>query len=265
MKFSAFKWAGIFLLIFGFIAIILTPLSKPPVKPVKVKKERLQKPLAVKGKIVIVIDDWGYHLNNLKTLSQIKQPLTCAVLPNLKYSKTLARELSARGCEIILHLPMEPKEKYNLEDNTLTTGMTDQAIRQIIQDDLSSVELAKGVSNHMGSQVSLDKRVAALVLEMVKSKGLYFLDSFVIKGSVFGDLAGQKGVRFAKRDIFLDNQKSFEHIRGQLLQLQKIAAKRGYAIGIGHDREDTLLALKKILPEMEKEGYKFIYLSQVAR
>ena len=68
----------------------------------------------IKGKIAIVLDDWGYNLNNLKTLKKIRYPITASILPNLSYSKALAGELHKRSIEIILHLPMEPLEKFFL-------------------------------------------------------------------------------------------------------------------------------------------------------
>src|SRR4030042_1073236 len=59
---------------------------------------------AIKGKIAIVIDDWGYNLHNLETLKTIRFPITASILPNLSYSKFLARELYRHNIEIILHL-----------------------------------------------------------------------------------------------------------------------------------------------------------------
>lgn len=89
------------LLLFVFIAVILT----------SVDKKIIRKAVPIKGRIAIVIDDWGYNLNNLEIAEGIKQPLTCAILPNLNNSLLVAQKLNNLGFEIILHLPMEPKEK----------------------------------------------------------------------------------------------------------------------------------------------------------
>jgi polysaccharide deacetylase 2 family uncharacterized protein YibQ len=267
MNKTTLKFLVIILFFLGFVGVILTPLAKKktPLKPVAHKTAVVKKPLLIKGRIAIVIDDWGYNLSNLQIIRQIKQPLTCAVLPALKHSAALSQQLNNLGCEIILHLPMEPKEQYDLEKNTVTTVMPAKKIREIIEQDLSSVGLAKGISNHMGSKVSQDPKTAAVILAQAKLRGLYFFDSFVIKDSVFPDLAREMKVRFAQRDIFLDNQGNFEYIRSQLEKLKNLAARNGLAIGIGHDRKNTLLVLKEVLPEIEKEGYEFIFLSQAVR
>lgn len=238
-----------------FIALILSAVNKKP----PFKKE-----IALKGKIAIVIDDWGYHLNNLETVGRIKQRLTCAVLPNLINTEAAARKLHNSGFEIILHLPMEPKERYRLENNTVTLGMDARQIGGILKKGLASVRFAKGVSNHMGSRVTEDNIMSALILAEVKKNKLYFLDSFVTARSGCPALAKKMKVKFAKRDVFLDNLDDPEYIKGQLLKLKSLANKKGKAIGIGHDRANTLRVLKEFLPRIEKEGYKFVFVSEVA-
>ena len=81
-------------------------------------RPRLPRPApAARAEIAIVIDDWGYNLNNLRILNSVKLPLTVSILPNLSYSKTIAEVAHAHGFRVILHLPMEPYEKARLEKN----------------------------------------------------------------------------------------------------------------------------------------------------
>jgi len=239
-----------------FIALILSPHHKKPEhKP----------PVAYKGKIAIVIDDWGYHLDNLETAKQIKEHITAAVLPNLKNTQAVSQELHAAGWEIILHLPMEPKEKRRLEKDTITIGMDQAQIKEILDRDLNMLVHAKGVSNHMGSLVTEDVKTIKIVMAELKKRKLFFLDSFVTAKSVCGPLAKQMKLRFAQRNIFLDNEDDPEYIKGQLNLLKKTARTRGLAIGIGHDRKNTLLILKELLPQFAREGYKFVFVSEIAR
>jgi len=255
MKNKTFMALGIILVLLVFIALILIPLHK--------KAPVVKKAPKISGRMAIVIDDWGYSLNNLGIIERIKQPLTCAILPGLKNSNLVMEKLNNLGFEIILHLPMEPKEKFNLENNTITLKMDAQEISNIFDKDLASVTLAKGVSNHMGSAITEDKKASARVLAEAKKRGLYFFDSFVTSKSVCPALAKKIKIRFVKRDVFLDNQDGFGYIRGQLIKLKNLARTKGTAIGIGHDRKNTLLVLKEMLPQLEKEGYKFVFLSQV--
>jgi len=249
------------LLFLVFIALIISPHYKKPKVLPKVKKAA---PI-YKGRIAIVIDDWGYHLDNLVIVKSIKQPLTCAILPNLKNSKAVAESLHSFGLEVILHLPMQPKEKYNLEKNTITLGMNARKIKEIIAGDLVSVIYAKGVSNHMGSAITENRESSLLVMSEVKRHNLYFLDSYVTANSSCPEIAKEIKLRFAKRDVFLDNNSDPEYIKGQLIKLRDLSKKHGTAIGIGHDRKNTLTVLKEMLPQLESQGYKFVFLSEVAR
>jgi len=219
----------------------------------------------VKGKIAIVLDDWGYNTRNLKFLDNLKYPLTFSVLPNLPYSASVARQLNRRGFEVILHLPMEPREEFRLEKGTVIISMDAEEIRRIIEADLKSVNPVKGVSNHMGSRATADLRTIKVVFKELKKKRLYFLDSLVAGSSVCQQVAKEERISFAVRDVFLDNEEDPAYIRGQINQLKVKAEIHGYAVGIGHDRKNTLEVLRETMPQLAKEGYRFVFVSEVAR
>ena len=230
----------------------------PVVTPVKIPSE-------LKGKISIVIDDWGYHLDSLDILDGKYYPITAAVLPNLDTTRDVARGLHKRGYEVILHLPMEPNEKLGLEKDTILTSSNDTEIRNIIGKDLSETPYVKGMSNHMGSRATSDLRTMTIIFKTLNKKRLYFLDSYVSPDSVCTDLADKMRVSFARRDVFLDNEPEPDYIRNQIRKLKLLAGAQGWAIGIGHDRKSTLEVLKEEMPKLEKEGYKFVYVSELVK
>ena len=219
----------------------------------------------VKGEIAIVIDDWGYNLNNLYFLDEIKYPLTVSILPNLGYSKIIASALKKQGAEIILHLPLEPHEKFRLEQNTILTSMDEETIRNIVTQDLDDIHYAGGVSNHMGSKATEDRRTMGIIFRELKKRNLFFLDSLVSARSICFSLAKSMHLGFARRDIFLDNKEEAGYIRGQLHKLKARARVYGRAIGIGHDHKITLEVLKEVMPELEKEGYQFVFVSELVK
>jgi len=259
-KAKAYKIAVIVLsaLVVMQALVIILLMVKPPARFPKPPPGPM-----VKAKIAIVIDDWGYHLTNMEIASQIKYPLTMSVLPNLAYSREAAEELHRMGFEIILHLPMEPREKYQLEKNTVMTSMTEGAIKRILDKDLAAVPYVKGVSNHMGSAATADTKTMQAVFKELKNRQLYFFDSFVHPKSICLDLAEKMGLRFAKRDIFLDNKEEYAYIAEQVHKLKMRAKLKGWAIGIGHDRSITLEILKELMLQLEKEGYKLVFLTEL--
>lgn len=214
-------------------------------------------------RIAIVIDDWGYSMRNVEAARSIGLPLTIAVLPNLRYSFTVAQALHERGHEIILHLPMEPQGATPRERDTVLTGHTPDELRRIVAQGLESVTYARGVSNHTGSRATEDEATMRMLLGELRARSLYFLDSYVTVNSLGASLAASIGLPHARRDIFLDNTDDPEYIREQLARLKQKADEQGYAVGIGHDRSTTLAVLGQAMPEMEKEGYEFVYVSDV--
>ncbi|MDP3143030.1 MAG: divergent polysaccharide deacetylase family protein [Candidatus Omnitrophota bacterium] len=219
------------------------------------------------AKIAIVIDDWGYNLRNENFLSEFNYPVTISILPHLAYSSQIAYLTRKNNKEIILHLPMEPHERkeIHLEKQVVFTHMNEKEIIQTLNDALKSVPFSSGVNNHMGSRATEDERVMAILFRQLKKKKLYFLDSFVTSYSICESLAEKMNVRFVQRDVFLDNQADYKYIVGQLQLLVKKAKKKGFAVGVGHDRQLTLQAIKDFAPAFEKQGIKLVFVSEAVK
>lgn len=261
-KIAVFALACLAILEAIFLIILLIKYPKEKIKP---KIPAKPPKIALKGKIAIVLDDWGYNLNNFHVLERIRYPLTMSVLPNLNYSQAAAEKLHDLGFEVILHFPLEPHEKLNLEKNTVTTSMSEAQIKEILNRDIDSVPYVVGISNHMGSKATEDKRIMKIIFSELKDRRLFFLDSLVSGKSICTKLAKEMNLKFAKRDIFLDNQENPEYIKKQINKLKIKAQKYGSAIGIGHDRPVTLSVLQEVMPQLEKEGFKFVFVSDILK
>jgi uncharacterized protein len=222
-----------------------------------------QKPF--KGKIAIVLDDWGYNQAVLAPVLNLKTPITYAILPNLAFSQKIDQAVIANGGEIILHLPLEPHNaaKHPLEKNTILTTMNKQEISEITLADINSLPNLRGINNHMGSKATEDENVMSAIFEIIKQKNLYFLDSYTSNHSVLTDLAARKNITLLKRDVFIDDVNDKENIKNQLIKAKDIAQKTGVVIVIGHAKALTIETLGEMIPILEKQGYKFVYLSQL--
>jgi polysaccharide deacetylase 2 family uncharacterized protein YibQ len=264
-NFKTATWILSGLVILQALIIFLLATSRPQPKKALPKKALPKAVVPLKGKIAIVLDDFGYNLNNLALLKTIREPLTVSVLPNLGYSQVVAEKLNASGFEVILHLPLEPKEKYSLEKDTILTSMKEEKIKGIISQALKSIPFVRGVSNHMGSKATEDEKTMNIILSELKRRRLYFLDSLVTGASVGRSVSRKIGLGFARRDIFLDNEKDADYIKQQLDKLKARAERLGQAIGIGHDRKLTIEVLKEVIPKFKKLGFKFVYVSDLVR
>ena len=113
-----------------------------------------------------------------------------------------------------------------------------------VRDNLARVPHAIGVNNHMGSRFTEDRQAMHAFLEVIRSEGMFFVDSTTSAESIGMDEAREMGIRTARRNVFLDNVHTQEDICRQLKELISIARKKGWAIGIGHPNEATLTALE---------------------
>ena len=217
-----------------------------------------------KGRIAIVLDDWGYSTRQLPAVSEISQPLTISVLPNLPYSAAVARAAHEDGDEVILHMPMEAQSSAEpKEHEIISTGMSREQVIDLMGRSLASVPFARGMNNHQGSKATADAGVMKVVIGEAKRRNLYYLDSVVTPQSVCGRVAKELKARFARRSVFLDNDLDPAAIRQSLVHLAKAAAKEGKAIGIGHDRPATLQVLEAELPALEQAGYTVVPASEI--
>ena len=218
------------------------------------------------AKVAIVIDDFGYNTNNLGAFFGIKEPLTFSVLPNLRRSRDVAIAAKEHGDEVILHLPLESHRRdVKEEPDTIKQGETGKEVTARLAKDMESVPGLRGVSNHMGSKATEDKELMSGIFAYLKKHNLYFFDSLTSEKSVCRECAGAAGLRFAQRDVFLDNDNNAGAIEKQLVEVQRLAVKRGRAIAICHDRKLTAAVLARIMPQMAKDGIEFVYLSEMVK
>ncbi|MEI8176318.1 MAG: divergent polysaccharide deacetylase family protein [Candidatus Omnitrophota bacterium] len=218
--------------------------------------------------IAIVLDDFGNSYQNIEAVMNINRPMTFSILPHLPYSKKISERVHRRGFEAILHLPMEAHKEdrpVRSEPGTITTAMNQDEIISRMESALACTPYVEGVSNHQGSKATESEAVMRPLLLALKKKGLFFFDSFSSGKSVGAKVARETGIRFARRDVFLDNNEDFKAIKAEMDILVKRAKKNGYAIGIGHDRKRTVAALALLVMEAEKEGVEFVPLSRLIR
>ncbi|MBN1794417.1 MAG: divergent polysaccharide deacetylase family protein [Candidatus Omnitrophica bacterium] len=222
--------------------------------------------------VALVLDDFGYNTQNVERIFRLHAPVTFSILPNLPYSAEVAGRVAENGHECLLHLPLEPHadtpetyEEMPLEDQTIHSRMGRAQILQITRRAIAGVPGALGVSNHMGSKATEDPYVMGVIFDVLKGRDMLFLDSLVTGSSICGQLAAEKGIRFAKRDVFLDAQQDRAFIEGKIDRLIQIAKEQGYAVGIGHDRTQTIEVLEDMIDEFKQHGIELVHISHLAQ
>ena len=219
------------------------------------------------GRIAIVLDDFGSSsIHLVERFCALPQTLTLAVLPNEGEIGKIIDLAERHGHEVLAHMPMEPENfpEKNPGTNSIFVSQDSSRIRELVRRALRKIPSAVGLNNHMGSRATADRRVMTYVLREVDRRGLLFLDSRTASASVAYEVAQSLGIPSASRDLFIDPVDQAGAIEVKLWELADLAAENGQAVGIGHDRKETLLALERALPLLERRGFRFVPISEVA-
>ncbi len=219
------------------------------------------------AELAILIDDMGSSMQEASSLSAIGLPLNFAIIPGLKHYKEVADYAVAQGITVLIHIPMQPKEypKRRIESNGLLLEHSDDELRSRVNSYIADLPMAAGANNHMGSGFTEDRMKMKVVLELLKEKNLFFLDSITTPRTTGLKVAAELGMSYAKRDVFLDNEQNETYIRGQLNQAVNRALNNGHAIAICHPHPATIATLAKALPELQSKGIKLVPLKRLVR
>lgn len=217
-------------------------------------------------RIAIVL--WGLGLSKASTSAAIQQlpgEVTLAFAPYGRDLQDWADQARAAGHEVLLQLPMEP-ESYPDNDPGPHTLLTSLSVRDNLQrldwllDRFSGYV---GVTNYMGSRFTTSERHLRPVLRSLRERGLLFLDSRSAANSVAGKIATEMQMAHALNNRYIDNEASRPAIDARLLELERLAEARGYAVGIGFPYPVTIERVAQWARTLERKGVQLAPLSAV--
>ena len=242
------------------------PYTSVPAPAAHLLKKARRRPSGP-GSLAIIIDDMGAGIQEARDLLAIGLPVTFSVIPGLPKDRAVADLAHQRGGRVMIHMPMEPQgyPERRLEKNGLLLSQSEAEIAERLRTYFQLVPHAVGANNHMGSRFTEDGEKMGLVLNMLKEKGLFFIDSLTSPKSVGMQLAHQLGMEAGTRNVFLDNVQEVGAIKVQLEEAARIARRKGGAIAIGHPYPTTIRALREMMPELRDAGIRFVYASELVR
>jgi polysaccharide deacetylase 2 family uncharacterized protein YibQ len=226
------------------------PKAKPGSEAAKPQSPEPAQPLP---RLALVIDDLGYIQPELVTrLCSLAVPFSVAVLPFQEHTRESAEIAHRLGKEVMLHLPMEPigypGPGHDPGPNAILFNLSEAEVRRRVRLALDAVPYRVGANNHMGSRITPDRTRMGWVLQEIKARNFFFVDSRTEKDSVAYDVAEQLGVSSVQRRVFLDDDKAFPEMEKQWERALKLAEKDGFVLIIGHIYPETVEALEKLVP-----------------
>ncbi|KTD85458.1 divergent polysaccharide deacetylase family protein [Paenibacillus etheri] len=219
--------------------------------------------------VAIIIDDFGNGMKGTDEMFSLPIKLTVAVMPFLPTSAKDATRAHERGDDVLVHLPMEPRQgnpKW-LGPGAILAKMSDEEVRQKVEAALENVPYAIGINNHMGSKITGDERIMAVILSVCKERGLFFVDSKTNYRSVAGNMAYRMGLPRLENHIFLDDIHTASHVLKQMGLVKDLAQDQRYCVTIGHvgvHGKETAAGIRSGIEHL-KDSVEFIGISDLVK
>ncbi len=238
-------------LLIAVVAVFLTTHSSAEIQP----------------RIAIIIDDLGYQLAAGRRAIELPGPVAFAVLPGTPQARKLADFAHSHGREVLLHLPLQAVDYTGpVEPGAMMLDMNRDSFRAAFADAIATVPFVVGVSSHRGSLLTQHPGHMAWLMEEIREReDLFFVDSYTTHESVALKVAAEAGVIAAKRDVFLDHERTLDAVAREFERLKIMARKNGQAIAIGHPFPETLEVLERELPKLQNEGIELVTISELLR
>ena len=198
--------------------------------------------------LAILIDDGGSQMKLTKRVAALGIPTTWAIMPYRQYSKETAQLAASKSVPYILHLPMQAQADKDSETGKfiIGRGMTADEVRAKTEKALDSLPGAAGVNNHRGSRATESVELMEPFMQVLKSRGLFFVDSRTTGKSVAYDAARRAGVPALQNRGFLDNSTDKAVIAKRFDELVRNAQKRGALLIICPFRPSTVAFLEEL-------------------
>lgn len=244
------------------------PTTPPAQQPIPTQTPATDAPFAVPparngATLVLVLDDAGRSVENLRRYTALPFPLTVAVLPRLPQTRACADAARAAGKEVILHQPMQAMNpRLDPGDGAIRAAMSSAEIAAVIQENLA--ELGPGIvgmNNHEGSLITADIVRIGMVLDVCRERGIYFLDSRTTAETKAPQAALERDMPiFEKAGPYIDNEIDRDKMLARLYETLAYANEHGRAVVIGHvDKSVAILPalLAELYPHLAAQGYRF--------
>ncbi len=213
------------------------------------------------ARLAIVIDDVGGADTYLADYLRLSVPLTFGVMPLASNATAADQKIVTAGREALLHIPL-PVSPNRDAPGGLGLDATEDDVSRYLDTAKARVPDSDGANNHTGSWGTATPQLMDRLLRALASRGMFFMDSVTSQQTVGYATELALGMPSRINNLFLDTTES--SARAQLLQLARLAAAEGTAIGIGHvTRTWVLHLLQTLAPQLQVKGYRFAFLRDV--
>ena len=188
-----------------------------------------------KPRIALIVTNLGLSATYTKAaLKLLPEDITLSfshVAPRLK---SWIREARQKGHEVLMDIPMEPLgfPKNDPGRATLLTSSNEVENLNRLEHVMKKAGGYVGLLGTLGTKFMLHSETFLPILKTIKQRGLIYVDSRSTSRSLGPELASSIQLPRAFNNIFIDKEPSNQKIQSKLDELEKIALKKRFAVGI---------------------------------
>jgi uncharacterized protein len=184
-------------------------------------------------RIAIIVTGMGLSRSATEAaVSRLPGAVTLAFTPYAQSLDDWASIARRSGHEVLLSLPME-SATFPIDDPGPLALQSEGKLKKNLERlhrVLGQMGGYVGVISHMGSLLSKDVEKLRPILEILKSRGLMFVDNGATKKTIAPKLATSVGVPRAMTDVVLDSVLTPAAIDAKLSQLERLARERAATV-----------------------------------
>lgn len=246
------------------------PKISAPVIAVSAKPETDSPSVAEDGAptVSIILADAGMSVQaTAQALQDLPKAVAFAFSPYPTPAQALLKKAQEDKRDTLILLPMEPAA-YPKDDpgpRALLTRLGEAENKKALNWVLARGAGTVGVMNYMGSRFLTDGKSLLPVFSALKSKNLFFIEDSALPAMSTAMAAEQVNMTYVAADISLDSTPSEQSIRQQLIELEKRASEKGFALGVAHPYPVTINTLKSWASTLDNRGIRLVTLTEMIK
>lgn len=170
------------------------------------------------------------------------------------------------GHEILLQVPLEPFDYPENDPGRLTLVSRDSAAANLkrLHEAMGRMTNYTGVMNYLGGRFLAESEALEPVMRDIASRGLLFLDDGSSAQSLSASYAKAFGGPHAFADVVLDQEVSKAAVLKKLDELERVALRKGSAIGVASAFDESVDAVTQWAREAQGRGIEIVGVSVLA-
>jgi polysaccharide deacetylase 2 family uncharacterized protein YibQ len=220
------------------------------------------------GYISIIMTDLGVsEAASSRAFDDLPPQVALAFSPYSQRVASLVEKAVAAKRETLMLLPMEPAN-YPHDDPGPRALLTRVALKEN-NDNLNWIlRDAKGITgamNFMGSSFMSDPKSLLPVFQTLRQRGAMFVENPAPAGPLGLEAAMNAELPYITADIRIDEEATELQVKQQLHNLETLARKRGYALGIAQPYPLSFTILKSWAESLSQRGITLVPLSSILK